>query len=352
MPKPYLPAEWYPQWGIILTWPHEQTDFKQDLVDLNLLYYDIVSVISEFQNVCILCYDPEHEYHLKTLLHELPQFGEKIHFVTTKTNDVWIRDYGPLTTFSGTQSGNMVFNLFHFNGWGNKYRHNEDQAAAKGLATYWQNNKLYPEVHIKEDAFILEGGSIDTDGNGTALVTSHCLLNQNRNGSMTKEEIEKKLSETLGLDRILWVSEGYLEGDDTDSHIDQLARFCNENTILHASCEDPDDPHFDALNRMAKQLASFTTKEGEPYNLVPLPIPSPIVSESGERLPASYINFLIINGAVLLPIYDDPLDDETLITLGHCFPGREIIPILCTPLIEQYGSLHCATMHVPKFANQ
>lgn len=352
MPKVYLPAEWYPQWGIILTWPHEQTDFEHELVDLNLLYYDIVALISDFQNVCILCYDTNHEYHLKALLGELPNFESRIHFVSVPTNDIWVRDYGPLTTFSATESGKMMFNLFEFNGWGKKYPFAKDNNAAKKLTEHWQTMGHYPKVHCLEENFILEGGSIDTDGNGSALATTACLLNPNRNESMTKEEIEQKIKMSLGIDRILWVSEGFLEGDDTDCHIDQLARFCNENTILYASCEDPNDPHFHALGEMAKQLKSFSTKNGKPYNLVPLPIPSPILNDSGFRLPASYINYLIINGAVLVPIYNDPLDDETLLTISHCFPGREVIPIVCNPLIEQYGSLHCATMQVPKFANQ
>jgi agmatine deiminase len=195
---------------------------------------------------------------------------------------------------------------------------------------------------------ILEGGSIESDGTGTLLVTSECLLDPNRNSHLSQMEIEAVLADQLGADRFLWLSHGYLAGDDTDSHIDTLARLCPDNTILYVSCDDTSDEHYKELSFMKQELETFRTREGNPYRLIPLPLPSPCYGIAEERIPATYANFLVINGAVLMPTYNDKNDATALAAVQAVFPGREIVGIDCRSIILQHGSLHCLTMQMPK----
>ncbi len=194
---------------------------------------------------------------------------------------------------------------------------------------------------------VLEGGSIDTDGRGSLLTTSNCLITNSRNPGYDKPALARLFAEEMGIQRVLWLDHGELEGDDTDAHIDMLARFCSPLMIAYAQCTDQSDSQYAELKAMEKQLGTFRTLEGLPYQLLPLPLPAPVYSATGERLPASYANFLIINGAVLVPVYGDPADGIALERLAGAFAGRRVIPINCLPLIHQYGSLHCATMQLP-----
>jgi agmatine deiminase len=196
--------------------------------------------------------------------------------------------------------------------------------------------------------FVLEGGSIESDGMGTILTTSECLCNHNRNGGLSKDVIETKLTEYLGAKRVLWLDHGYLAGDDTDSHIDTLARFVNPTTIAYVQCKDESDEHYEALLAMEKQLTTFETTDGKPYTLVPLPMVSAIIDDEGNRLGATYANFLITNHALLYPTYGVKEDEPAKECFKSLFPALEIIPINCTRLIEQGGSLHCSTMQVYK----
>jgi len=195
---------------------------------------------------------------------------------------------------------------------------------------------------------VLEGGSIDSDGQGTLLTTTACLLAPTRNPSLDQAGIESSLAQYLGVQRVLWLRHGRLEGDDTDSHIDMLARFCDPVTLAYSCCDDEADEHFAPLQAMKKELASFRTLAGEPYRLVPLPLPQAIFNAQGRRLPASYANFLIINNAVLVPLYDDHADEIAITNLQRCFPDRQIVGINCLAIIQQYGSLHCLTMQLPQ----
>ena len=195
--------------------------------------------------------------------------------------------------------------------------------------------------------FVLEGGSIESDGKGTLLTTVECLSSQNRNEYLQKEELEAYLKDVFGFERILWLENGYLAGDDTASHIDTLARFCSEDTIAYVQCKDESDEHFEELQAMEQELQAFRQADGKPYRLIALPMADPVEWE-GERLPATYANFLIINGAVLLPYYKSPKDELAKKALQQAFPEREIIGINCLPLIKQHGSLHCVTMQYPE----
>ena len=195
---------------------------------------------------------------------------------------------------------------------------------------------------------ILEGGSIESDGNGTILTTAECLLNGNRNPHLAKTGLEAELNGFFGAGHFLWLENGYLAGDDTDSHVDTLARLCPDDTIAYVVCDDPADEHYPALGAMERELMAFRTVDGRPYRLIPLPWPEARYNEAGERLPATYANFLIINGAVLVPTYRDKSDAAALRAVADAFPGRKIIGIDCLPLILQHGSLHCVTMQLPK----
>jgi agmatine/peptidylarginine deiminase len=261
-------------------------------------------------------------------------------YIQAILNDIWTRDTGFITV---EENGQPNLLNFRFNGWGEKYPHHEDDAL---------NHKLLPHAPFigathNDIDFILEGGSIESDGAGTILTTRQCLLNPNRNKGLNQKEIENRLLEYLGAERILWVEQEHLPGDDTDAHIDTLARFCSPDTIAYTSCDNHRDPLYTGLKRMESQLEALRTIEGKPYRLVALPLPENIYDEDGKRLPANYANFLIINDAVMAPTYDESGDQAALERIAQCFPGRKIIPTPCRPLVYQNGSLHCMTMQFP-----
>jgi len=265
---------------------------------------------------------------------------QRLAFYHVQYNDTWTRDYGPITVRNNKQT---VMLDFTFNGWGNKFDATLDNTV---------NNQLteagaWPPTAVCKIDYILEGGSIDSDGQGSLLTTSACLLHPHRNPGYSREQVESLLGKTLGCTRVLWLENGFLIGDDTDSHIDMLARFCDPQTIAYTTCTDEQDEHYAALKQMEMELRQFTTASGHPYRLIPLPIPAPIHAKDGQRLPASYANFLIINDAVLLPVYQDQqADKHAFMQLQNAFVDREIITIDCKPLIMQHGSLHCASMQL------
>ncbi len=336
-----LPAEWAPQSAIMLTWPHMHSDWQAFLENVEPVFCDIAYHSSLHQRVLICCWDDSHQKHVSKLLKERGTDLTRIRFYKIKSNDSWTRDHGPITIIKQQQP---VLLDFGFNGWGNKYEAKLDNAINRQLCS----QGAFADSPFESIDLILEGGSIESDGLGTLLTTRRCLLSPQRNPSLNKSQLETQLSQLLGVERFLWLEHGHLAGDDTDSHIDTLARFCCPDTICHVSCDDPTDEHYPALQAMAAELATFRQANGKPYKLVPLPMPQPIYNEDGVRLPATYANFLIINNAVLMPGYEDEHDGLALQQLANCFPDREIIAINCKPLIEQYGSLHCVTMQLPK----
>lgn len=232
---------------------------------------------------------------------------------------------------------------FGFNGWGLKFAANHDNLVTRTLK---QQGILRPVLNTI--GLILEGGSIESDGNGTLLTTSQCLLSPNRNPQLSRNELEGAMQNLFGAQHVLWLEHGHLEGDDTDAHIDTLARLCPNNTIVYVACDDPDDSHYPALQQMEQELKTLTAPDGSPYRLLGLPWPSPIYDADGNRLPASYANYLVVNDAVLVPTYRDPVDNGALAMVALAYPGREIIGIDCLPLLEQHGSLHCITMQLPQ----
>lgn len=260
-------------------------------------------------------------------------------------NDTWTRDYGPLTVIRHERLRTLDFG---FNGWGLKFAADRDNLANLRLS---EKYVIFPEVYRNERDFILEGGSVETDGAGTILTTSRCLCSPNRNGGKSKEELNDILKERLGADHVLWLDYGALEGDDTDSHIDTLARMAPHDTILFTGCRNVDDSQFEELLKMRAQLTLFRTPLGGPYNLVELPLPDPIYDPEGNRLPATYANYLVMNHHIFMPTYGQPQNDLLACqTVKIAFPDHEVIGVDCTTLIRQHGSLHCATMQIPEKA--
>jgi agmatine/peptidylarginine deiminase len=265
---------------------------------------------------------------------------ENVRLFTCESNDTWARDHGAITLRDAEGATLLDFT---FNGWGLKFPADKDN-----LIT-WKavDAKMLHGIYRNERDFVLEGGSIESDGVGTILTTSQCLLSPNRNALMNRADIEARLLSTLHAQRVLWLDYGYLTGDDTDSHIDTLARFCPADTIVYVQCTDPADEHYHELQKMEEQLRSFRTLTGEPYRLLPLPLPDAVM-EGSERLPATYANFLVINEAVLYPTYRQPANDRRAAeVLQQAFPRHELIGIDCRALIKQHGSLHCVTMQYP-----
>ncbi|MBR1788157.1 MAG: agmatine deiminase family protein [Bacteroidaceae bacterium] len=336
----YLPAEWARQSGVQLTWPHEDTDWKPILKEVTECYIRMALEIAQREKLVIVTPSPEAVNQL--LRERLPsRVLPNITLVQAPTNDTWARDHGFITL--QTSMGHLLLD-FQFNGWGRKFPADLDNQICRRMMEQGVLNGQY-EDHLD---FVLEGGSIESDGKGTLLTTSQCLLAPNRNQPLSQAEIEERLRHYLFAERVLWLDYGYLAGDDTDSHIDTLARFCPNDTIAYVQCQDPNDEHHEQLRLMEEQLRTFRTLDGRPYRLLPLPMCSPQYDADGQRLPATYANFLIINGAVLLPTYRDPaLDEKARRQLQEAFPKHEIIGVDCRPLIEQHGSLHCCTMQFP-----
>ncbi len=337
--KVTLPAEWAPQDAILLTWPHVASDWRPWLDQADRTFTLLAATISRYQNVVISCLDAAHSQHVLDLLIAANADLTRCQRYIAPSNDIWVRDHGPMTVY---RNGQPVLLDFQFNGWGGKYRYHLDNQITARLQTLG----AFTATRYEVVNLILEGGSIETDGQGTLLTTTQCLLNPNRN-HLEQADMEQRLRDSLGFNRFLWLQHGSLAGDDTDSHIDTLARFSDPHTIVYQGCTDSTDLHFAPLRAMAEQLRSFRTADGKAYRLIELPLPAARHAEDGQRLPAGYANFLILNGAVLMPTYDDPMDAVALERLHDCFPGRDVLGIPCLTLIRQYGSLHCVTMQLP-----
>ena len=338
----FFPAEWHPQSGVQLTWPHAATDWAPLLREVDDCFVSIALEIL-VRDELLLIVTPEPD-RIEALLREripshlLPQ----VRYFECPTNDTWARDHAFLTLL--TEAGPRLLD-FCFNGWGNKFPSDLDNQINRRLRALPLHGTYEPHLD-----FVLEGGSIESDGRGTLLTTSECLLSPNRNPELTRDQIEERLLRYFHAERVLWLDHGYLAGDDTDSHIDTLARFCPNNTIAYVRCTDPDDEHYEALKAMEQQLQELVSQFPIfNFQLLPLPLPSPILdSDDGHRLPATYANFLIINNAVLLPTYGQPENDDLARRqLQRAFPKYDIVPIDCRVLIRQHGSLHCSTMQFP-----
>lgn len=342
----FLPAEWHNQDFVQLTWPHRGTDWAYIYDEVIDCYCNMAREISKREPLLIVAQYP-NEVIAQLKDHDVPT--SNIRLFSCKTNDTWARDHGFITCLHNDQK---ILMDFQFNGWGMKFASNFDNQINKNLYDAESVEGIYTNCLD----FVLEGGSIESDGEGTILTTAPCLLAPNRNDLMNRAEIEIQLCQFFNAKRVLWLNHSWLAGDDTDGHVDTVARFCNNHTIAYVQCLDTDDEHYAELKAMENELKAFRTIDDRPYTLVPLPLPDAIYDEEEtddcgkpQRLPATYANFLIMNGAVLVPTYNQPDNDAlALRQLQSAFQDREVIGIDCRVLIRQHGSLHCCTMQYPK----
>lgn len=332
-----FPAEWEPQSAVLLAWPHGQTDWSERLAAVEDTYIALVAAITRFEPVVVCVADDDVQAYARARLASARVDMQRVRFVDAPYDDTWLRDSGPITLV-----GPDRFRLldFRFTGWGGKFEASRDDRLVEELAAAG----TFLKSERQPIDFALEGGAIETDGHGTLLTTWRCL--HERHPDADRRTLAAQLAGWLKQDRVLWLDHGYLEGDDTDAHIDTLARFAGPGAIVFQDCDDSADPHYRELQAMAAELAALRTVDDEPYRLFPLPWPRPIIDEN-RRLAASYANFLIINGAVLMPAYGDPADARAQAVLAEAFPDRHIVPVPCRPLIWQNGSLHCITMQLP-----
>lgn len=328
--------------AVQLTWPHDRDGLWGDqLPAVEGCFVAMATAIAAYQTVLVVCHDEPLREQVATQLARAGVPSERRILAVAPSNDIWARDHGPITVLNG--NGGALLQDFAFNGWGQRFRADLDDVITQRLVA----QGLFGASRFRRVEWVLEGGAIEADGAGTLLTTARCLLNDNRNPGATRAQVEQQLIARLGASRILWLEHGGLTGDDTDGHVDMLARFADPETIVYQACDDPEDPDFPELQAMAEALRGFSTLRGHGYRLVPLPWPAVKHDEQGQRLPASYANFLIINGAVLVPQYQDPADARAKTVLAELFPDREVVGIPALPLIRQHGSVHCATMQLP-----
>jgi agmatine deiminase len=343
-PKSYgyrMPAEWEPHAGTWLAWPHEQETWPgQKMEQVESDYLQIIKAIAEGEQTHILVQDKSEE---ETINHKLQSNGvnmSRISIYDIPTNDSWIRDYGPNFLVSENNNNKEVaINDWDFDSWGRKYKWELDDLAGSIIAEQL-------ECPIFKPGIVLEGGAIEVNGVGTCLTTDSCILNPNRNGGIRRERMEEFLNNFLGTSKIIWLS-GDLKGDDTDGHIDNLARFVNPTTIVCSLEKNERDANYLGLKHNYERLQVAKDQDGNPFQIIPLPMPGYIGSNE-ERLPASYANFYIANHAVLVPIYDDPSDEEALELITSLFPEKNIKPISCNTLIWGLGAVHCLTQQQPR----
>lgn len=323
----------------MLTWPHPGTGWAPILAQTFQVFAQIASAISRDEIVLNVCGNPRQQETIAELLETSGAHRERLRFALADSDDTWARDHAPISTVTGDS---VQLNDFAFDGWGGKYPARRDTRINRKL----DRQGIFGKAEMYTHQLVLEGGAIETDGLGTLLATRSSVLDRARNPRMTDREIELLLREVLGIRRFLWLDHGELSGDDTDAHIDILARFTDPHTIVYSSAPADDQDH-QALNAMCQQLCSFRNADGNPYRLRELPFPGILRDEDGRRLPAGYANFLVTNQSVLVPVYGVPADTQAMILLGDCFPGRRVVPIDCRTLVQQNGSLHCLTMQLP-----
>lgn len=382
----------------MLTWPHADTDWAAQLDAVEAVYRRLAELITRDQVLLIVCRDEAHRCAIQAQLADLAsspparlddgreqidqvprERGQipqgRIQFAIAPSNDTWARDHGPITVVDSATGARVLID-FRFNGWGGKYPAALDDRitgtlyAAGGFAelTAHSHTEAFRDCHaappesgapaaegasastagtrLEPSPLVLEGGAIESDGRGTLLAVRRTIVDPARNPGWREAAIEQELRERLGVERILWLEHGQLSGDDTDGHIDTLARFCDAETICYAASDDPNDADHDSLTQLADELREHRRRDGAPYRLVALPQPAPILDDDGQRLPAGYVNFLITNRSVLVPVYADPADTIACERLQRCFPERRIEPVDCRALIRQGGSLHCITMQL------
>ena len=355
-----LPAEWEPQSAIMLTWPHGGTDWKPYLRQITNTYLQLADIITRYEDLLVVT--PILESTQRMLAEKLSE-GQmsRVHLYEMDTNDTWARDHGPISMVSRGRHNSHIIPIhlldFKFNGWGEKFDWKKDNAI--NLQLYYQG--AFNAALENHQGFVLEGGSIESDGKGTLFTTSQCLLAPHRNQPLTRENIDSLLRNFFHVRNVVWLDHGNLVGDDTDGHIDTIVRVAPHDTLLYVGCDDEEDEQYEDFQALEKQLQKLFTYEGYPYRLLKLPMPDAIYNEGdrlttdrnskGDRLPATYANFLILNGAVIYPTYNQPeKDEEAKRQIQLAFPDRDVIGVDSLTIIRQHGSIHCLTMQLPEGA--
>lgn len=335
-----LPAEWERHAFTQMAWPSAATDWDYMLDEATACFTELATAVATYEPLLIVTDVPElvkqaldgRTLKFPVIIHECP------------INDTWTRDTGAITVLDADCKPTLVD--FQFNGWGLKFAADKDNQINAEL-----RRVFFPSLSFSSQlTTVLEGGSIESDGNGTILTTRQCLFAPNRNEFESEAQAEVRINEALRANhRFLWLTAGHLDGDDTDGHVDTLARLMPGDTIAYVKCYDKSDDHFEDLDLMEQQIKEFRTADGKPYNLLPLPMTPPIFDpDNGERIPATYANFYFVNGAILMPTYAVPTDDEALEAVRSAFPDYEVVGVDCRALIRQHGSLHCSTMQFPE----
>lgn len=334
-----MPAEWERQAVVLLAWPHNGTDWAGNLELVQSAYMAIIRAIAWYEPVKLVVPD---EKEARLVFSKTGDTPFAVDCVQLPYDDTWLRDSGPVTVIDSALG--LVAVDFRFNGWGGKFEAARDDSLTAAL----QSARVLGNVALERSEFVMEGGSIECDGCGTILTTSSCLLHPSRNPGTSKEAIEQELIARLGARSVLWLEHGWLEGDDTDGHVDMLARFAPGNVILYVDAPCGNDRHACELKQMYQQLSGFRNTEGIAYRLEPLPFPAPAYDADGCRLPLSYANFLVLNDAVLVPQYGLPEDGAAVKAVGRVFPGYAVIGVDCRALIQQHGAIHCISMQIPE----
>lgn len=334
-----MPAEWAPHEATWLSWPHNRETWPTQLLDVQDVWLEMIRLLSPHERVNLLVNDEFIQRDIKSRLHNAGTATANVVFYDIPTVDVWMRDYGP-TFVTRSQESPLALNDWIFNGWGGKYQsYEKDDNVAKEIAAR-------TKVPVFAHRVVLEGGSIDVNGRGACLTTEECLLNVNRNPRMSRAQIEQFLKDSLGVSQVLWLGKG-IAGDDTDGHVDDIARFVDPTTVVCSVEENSRDENYAALHENYERLQGATDQDGRKLSIVPLPCPHPVYSQ-GLRLPASYANFYIANGIVLVPVFQDVNDGKAMGILRELFPDREVIGLPCTRVVAGLGALHCVTQQEPK----
>lgn len=334
-----MPAEWAPHRATWLSWPHNLETWPAQLEQVREVWVQMVCALAPYERVNLLVNDDATEREVAARLKQSRAAMENIALLKIPTIDVWMRDYGPTFVTRHSAENPLAFNDWVFNGWGGKYpAYEQDERVAREIAALLK-------VPVFDHEIVLEGGSIEVNGAGACLTTEQCLLNENRNPLLSRTEIEKFLENSLGVNHVVWLGEGIV-GDDTDGHIDDIARFVDPTTVVCMIESNPKDENYGFLLDNIERLKSATDQDGKKFSIITLPCPGAVYYE-GTRLPASYANFYIANEVVLVPVFDDPKDAKALGVLQELFPGRKVIGLRCDEVVAGLGAIHCVTQQEP-----